>query len=146
MRLFFGIACAALALISCSSGYQPPTLDGTSWQLITLESMDDRQGTTTVPDPGKYTVTFGTDGRAAFQIDCNRGSASWQAKPSATEASGELTFGPIAVTRMACLPPSIDQQVSTWLTYVRGYLIKNGRLHLSLYADGGILTWEPLHQ
>jgi hypothetical protein len=30
--------------------------------------------------------------------------------------------------------------------YVRGYLLKDGRLYLSLLADGGILAWEPLDE
>jgi hypothetical protein len=29
------------------------------------------------------------------------------------------------------------------LPYVRGYLLRDGRLSLSLWADGGILIWEP---
>ena len=105
--------------------------------------MDDEQGTTTVPDPSKFTVSFGADGRAAFQIDCNRGNGSWEAVPSG-EDSGALTFGPIAVTRMMCPQPSLDQRVSTALSQVRGYLIKDGQLHMSLLADSGILTWEPV--
>ena len=28
-------------------------------------------------------------------------------------------------------------------SFVRGYLLKDGRLYLSLLADGGILVWEP---
>jgi len=30
--------------------------------------------------------------------------------------------------------------------YVRAYLLRNGRLHLSLMADGGILVWEPAYR
>jgi heat shock protein HslJ len=104
--------------------------------------MDDKQGITPVPDPSKFTVSFGTDGRAAFQIDCNRGNGSWQATPSG-DASGSLTFGPIATTLMACPQPSMDQKVATALGFVRGYLFKDDQLHMSLLADGGILTWEP---
>ena len=40
--------------------------------------------------------------------------------------------------------PSLDQRVSTALSQVRGYLIKDGQLHMSLLADSGILTWEPV--
>ena len=59
------------------------------------------------------------------------------------DGSGTLTFGPIAITLMMCPQPSLDHRVSTALTYVRGYLIKDGQLHMSLLADAGILTWEP---
>jgi heat shock protein HslJ len=148
MRSLGAVACAALALVSCASADSTPAprLDGTSWELVTLQSMDDDQGTTAVPDPNRYTVTFGADGRAMFRIDCNRGSATWEATPGATGASGQLTFGPIASTRMACPPPTIDQEVSRALGFVRGYLIEGDHLHLSLLADAGILTWEPAEE
>jgi len=45
---------------------------------------------------------------------------------------------------MACPPGSLNQRVSTALAGVRTYLIEEGRLHLSLLADSGILTWEPI--
>jgi len=35
-----------------------------------------------------------------------------------------------------------DQLVKHW-PYVRSYLIKGGRLYLSLMADGGIYEFEP---
>jgi heat shock protein HslJ len=49
-------------------------LSGTSWQLVAIESMDDAQGTTKIAGPQRYTLSFGADGRAAFRIDCNRGT------------------------------------------------------------------------
>jgi len=142
MRLIWLLPTLLLALAACGSSTPEHPLDGTSWRLLSLESMDDKQGTTRVADPSAFTVEFGTDGRAAFRIDCNRGNATWQAS-AAAEDSGSLTFGPIATTRMACPQPSLDTQVSTALGYVRGYLLKDGQLHMSLLADGGILHWEP---
>lgn len=120
---------------------QPP-LAGTSWQLVSIASMDDAQGTTEVPDPSTFTVSLQADGTATFQIDCNRGNGSWSATPSDDPASGAIEFGPIAVTRMMCPQPSLDQRVSTALGDVRGYLIKDRQLHMSLMADAGILTWN----
>ncbi|WP_163803881.1 META domain-containing protein [Mycolicibacterium anyangense] len=146
MRLIRLLPTAAVALIpalaACGSTTPRHPLDGTSWRLVSLESMDDKQGSTTVPDPATFTVDFGTDGRAAFRIDCNRGNATWQASAS-NKDSGSLAFGPIAATEMACPQPSLDTRVSTALGYVRGFLLKDGRLHMSLLADGGILHWEP---
>ena len=76
----------ALILVGCSTAGASPTLAGTSWRLVAIQSMDDEQGTTTVPDPSKFTVSFGADGRAAFQIDCNRGNGSWEAVPSGEDS------------------------------------------------------------
>ncbi|CAN5449276.1 hypothetical protein BH09ACT7_BH09ACT7_20700 [soil metagenome] len=130
--------------MGCASTDEPRTLAGTSWQLAAIQSMDDAQGTTDVPDPSKFTVKFGTDGRAAFQLDCNSGSGSFEAKPSGDGTSGSLTFGPVATTLMGCPQPSLDQQVGAALPQVRGYLFADDRLNMSLMADGGILTWTPL--
>ncbi len=143
MRVLWVLGGVVLALAACGSTAEPPhPLDGTSWRLLSLESMSDEQGTTTVDDPSRYTVEFGTDGRAAFRIDCNRGNSTWQAGAASSD-SGSLSFGPIATTRMACPQPSLEHEVLTALGYVRGFLIKDGRLHMSLLADGGILHWEP---
>ena len=142
-------AATAAVLTGCSAptAEAATSLDGTTWRLTEIQSMDDAQGTTTVPAEQLYTVDFGVrdgeSGRAAFQIDCNRGSSSWQASADDSADSGQLDFGPIAVTEMACPPGSLDQRVTRALTAVRSYLLQDGRLHLSLFADSGILTWEP---
>ncbi|HTY28557.1 MAG TPA: META domain-containing protein [Mycobacterium sp.] len=143
MRVLWLLGAAVLALAACGSTTEPAhPLDGTSWRLVSMQSMSDEQGTTSVDDPSRYTVEFGTDGRAAFRIDCNRGTATWQASAASAD-SGSLSFGPIATTRMACPQPSLDQKVATALGYVRGFLLKDGLLHMSMLADGGILHWEP---
>jgi heat shock protein HslJ len=138
------VAVGAVFVGGCSSGPEPYSLNGTSWQLTSIASMDDAQGSTPVPDPGKFTVKFGTDGRAAFQLDCNTGSGSFEAKPGADGTSGSLTFGPVATTLMGCPAPSLDQQVGAALPQVTSYLVKNSQLNMSLLADGGVLTWKPL--
>jgi para-nitrobenzyl esterase len=54
-----------------------------------------------------------------------------------------LEFGAMAMTRAACPPGSLhDQLVKHW-PYVRSYLLKGGHLYLSLMADGGIYEFEP---
>jgi len=116
-------------------------LAGTGWRLRAIQSMDDAQGTTVVGDPERYTVSFGVDGKASFRFDCNRGSGIWQATTSGTD-SGRLEFGPVAATRAMCPPGSLDQRLMRQLPYVRSYLFKEGRLFMSLMADGGILEWD----
>jgi heat shock protein HslJ len=120
-----------------------PRLAGTAWQLVSIQSMDDAQGTTRIAEPQRFTLHFGDDGRAALRLDCNRGNGSWEAKP-ASASSGSLTFGPIASTRAMCPPPSLDQRIARDLGYVRSYLLKDGKLYLSLMADGGVYEWQPL--
>lgn len=145
MIVLVAVAGAAVALTASGCGPAAPAdpLTGTSWQLVGIDSMaPDEQPSTTIDDPSKYTVTFGDDGRAAFGIDCNRGSSTWQFDSAAPD-SGSLTFGPVALTRMLCPQPSADTKVAAALGRVRSYLIQDGKLHLSLEADGGIMHWQP---
>ena len=140
--MLFALPVAALALSGCGSAAAPEPLTGTSWQLLSIESMAPaEQPSTTIDEPGLYRVTFGDDGRATFQVHCNRGSSTWQAEAAAPD-SGSLTFGELALTRMFCPQPSADTKVAAALGQVRSYLLSDGKLHMSLEADGGIMHWE----
>lgn len=139
---------AAVALVATSAcaglpGARPSTpFADTKWQLHAIRSMSDAQGSTQVPEPHRYTLRFGADGRANLRLDCNRGSATWQATP-ASDHTGALTLGPIAATRALCPPPHLDERIIRDLAYVRSYRLIGGKLFLSLMADGGIYEWHP---
>ncbi|MDF2824988.1 MAG: hypothetical protein K0R68_2396 [Mycobacterium sp.] len=135
--------CLGGSALSCSTEPQPRSLVGTSWRLVMIESMNDAQGVTPVPGAAQYTVSFGDDGNAAFQLDCNSGNGTFEATPTGDGTTGTLTFGPIATTLMGCPQPSLDQEISAALPHVRGYIVKNDQLHMSLMLDGGILSWDP---
>jgi heat shock protein HslJ len=141
LPLLLVIAGCAAQMLQDSSA----TLAGTSWRLVAIQSMDDAQGATRIDDPGRFTVHFGADGRAALKLDCNRGTGRWESKPSGA-TSGSLQFGPIAATRALCPPPHLDERVARDLGYVRSYLLKDGKLYLSLMADGGIYEWAPMQR
>jgi hypothetical protein len=64
-------------------------------------------------------------------------------EPSADPSNGGFRFGPLASTRALCPSPSLGELLARQLPYVRGYLLRDGRLNLSQLADGGILIWEP---
>ena len=131
------------ASLSIVTGVCATELAGTAWQLQSIQSMDDAQGTTSIPDPSRLTVAFGTDGRASFQLDCNRGMGDWKVESTHTD-SGRLTFGSIAATRAMCAPPQMDVRVARDMVHVRSYQLKDGKLFMSLMADGGIYEWAPL--
>jgi uncharacterized protein len=118
------------------------SLVGTAWELVAIQSMDDAQGTTRIAHPETFTVHFAADGRASFRIDCNRGTTTWKASPSQESSSGSLEFSLLATTRAMCPPGSHDQRVLRDLPHVRSYLLKDGKLYLSLMADGGIYEWR----
>lgn len=116
-------------------------LAGTQWRLVEFRSMDDKQGTTRPGEGTLYTMWLHGDGTVTMQLNCNRANGTWSATPSSDAASGRFEFGPLAATRALCPPPSMDESIVAQSSYVRSYLLKDGRLHLSLMADGGIYVW-----
>jgi heat shock protein HslJ len=158
-RLTLAAALAAcLSLVGCGSkSGQPgdpaaqtgtvsaanPLLSDTVWRLVEIQSMDDAVGTKRPDDRDKYTMHLRPDGTVTMRLDCNQASGTWTSEPASDEVSGRFGFGPLAGTRALCPPPSIGELITTQTPVVRGYLLKDGRLHLSLLADGGILVWEP---
>jgi heat shock protein HslJ len=114
-----------------------PPLAGTSWQLVKFQGSD---GTTLTPDDRtKYTIEFGAEGRLTVRVDCNRGRGTWK-----SSGSGQLQFGPLALTRAKCPPESLHDHIVKQWSYVRSYVTKDGHLFLSLMADGGIYEFEPV--
>jgi heat shock protein HslJ len=119
------------------------SLVDTEWQLVEIQSMDDSIGTKRPADPSRYTMRLGADGAIQMRLNCNSARGKWSAEAGSDPSSGHFRLGPLAATRAHCPPPSLDQQITGQAQYVRSYLLKNGRLHLSLMADGGIQVWEP---
>ena len=125
-----------LLALGCAPVTAPQTLAGTSWQLVKFQGGD---GSVVTPDEkAKYTVAFAADGTISMRIDCNRGRGGWK-----SAAPGQVEFGPMAITRAACPPESLHDHIVRRWPYVRSYVIKEGRLYLSLMADGGIYEFEP---
>ena len=122
---------------------QKTPLSGTAWRLVEIQSMDDAIGTVRPEDPSLYHMRLNSDGTVLMRLNCNRASGTWSAEAGLKPTSGRFTFGPLASTRYACPPPSLDERMSAEFGYVRSYLLKDGRLYLSLMADGGIYAWEP---
>jgi heat shock protein HslJ len=118
-------------------------LAGTGWRLVEFQSMDDATGTVRPDDPSLYTMRLNSDGTVTMRLNCNRASGTWSAEPSGNGASGRFEFGPLAGTRALCPPPSLDESIVAQARFIRSYLLKDGRLYLSLMADGGIYAWEP---
>lgn len=114
------------------------TLQGTAWQLVRFRGGND---TILTPDDGsKYTIEFGPKpGQLTARFDCNRGQGTWT-----SDGSSQLEFGPMALTRAKCPEGSLhDHLVKQW-PFIRSYVLKDGRLFLSLMADGGIYEFAPV--
>jgi heat shock protein HslJ len=118
-----------------------PPLAGTQWRLVEFRSMDDAQGVARPGDGTVYSMWLNGDGTVAMQLNCNRASGTWSARPGSEATSGQFEFGPLAATRALCPPPSMDKTIVAQSRHIRSYLIEDGRLHLSLMADGGVYVW-----
>ena len=132
---------AMLVLIAgCAQPARQAPIDGlagTSWRLVKFQVGD---GAVLVPDDSaKYTLAFAADGSLGARIDCNRGRGTWK-----SSGPNQLELGPMALTRAACPPGSLHDRLVKQLPFVRSYVIKDGRLFLSLMADGGIYELEPV--
>ena len=123
----------ALFILLLAGACATPQLGSTSWQLVRFQGGD---GKVLVPDDSaKYTAAFSADNVVTVRFDCNRGRGGWK-----SAGRNQLEFGPMALTRAACPPGSLhDQLVKHW-PFIRSYALKDGRLYLRLMADGG--TYE----
>gem|GEM_PF-1371111 len=105
------------------------------WQLQLLSGAEGDL----LPEGRDYTLQFLPDGELLAQVDCNRGRGTW----TATDAG--IDIGPIATTRMACPPGSIDRQfleaadAATAWTYADDALVLSG-------DTGATMTFAPALQ
>ena len=119
-----------------AAGVARDPLSGTSWRLVRFQGSD---GAVLTPDDrSKYTLEFDAKGGVAARIDCNRGRGTWT-----SSGANQVRFGPLALTRAQCPPGSLHDQVVRQWGNVRSYVMNDGRLFLSLMADGGIYEFEP---
>jgi heat shock protein HslJ len=113
----------------------PPTLTGIVWEWQATVAPDGailRQ-----PDePGRYTLTFGTDGTLAIQADCNRGRGVY-----AIDGTG-ITIQIGGVTRMRCPAGSLMQMFLGDLEYVVTLDLAPDALALVLTA-GSAMQFAP---
>ena len=135
------VVLVAALLAGCAGPLPPPpspapSLGGTTWQLVRFKGSDDT--VVTLEDPSQYTLAFARDGSFTARIDCNRARGTWT-----SAAPGQVELGPLALTRAMCPPGSLHDRMVRHLSMVRSYIIRDGRLFLSLMADGGIYEFGP---
>jgi heat shock protein HslJ len=118
-----------------SEGAGSDGLAGSSWQW--MQSTYEGDMVVLANDPSRYTITFNDDGSLAAQLDCNRGRGTY------TVDGSNLTFGPIASTRMGCPSDSQDSVFAEDLAAVTSYTFADGNLHLTLSTDG-VMEFAPV--
>jgi hypothetical protein len=121
----------------------PRDLASTHWRLAEIQSMSDQQQPTRVDDPAAYTISFDSEGGfLTMRLDCKSASASYEDSPTTDKLGGSITIGPLKTTPAQCPPTSLADRIARDMRNVRTYRFVNGRLALSLMADGGIYLWE----
>lgn len=109
-------------------------LIGTRWQWVrTVTPVELIE----VAEPARYTLLLHPDGRAEVRFDCNAGSGSYEL------IAHQLSFGPLAATRMACPPDSQDAVFAKQLGEVTTYFVNDGVLYLEMPMDSGTMRFEP---
>ena len=125
--------------VGCSS--KPPVrlagIGGLSWQLVKFQS---RGGAVLAPDDkSKYTVAFTNKGNVKVRFDCNQGNGEW-----ILDGPNQLHFGPLSLTRVVCPPGSLHDQMARQWPFIRSYVVKKGRLYLTVAGNVGSYEFEPI--
>jgi hypothetical protein len=118
-------------------------LAGTKWRLLSFQSMGDAIGQIRPEDPSLIAMNLRPDGTVSMRLCCNSAKGTYSVEPAGDRTSDRFEIGQLAYTRSSCPPfPPVERIVKD-LKFVRGYLLREGLLNLSLMADGGIYSWEP---
>jgi heat shock protein HslJ len=123
---------ALLAMAGCAITSRDATIDlpGTSWVLVDLD------GAAPVGEAAP-TIAFDDQGSVTGNAGCNTFNGE------VTIDGSDLTFGPLATTRLACVEDGVADQEQAFLAALQdatSYTVDNeGRL---VIQDGGTLTFE----
>ena len=113
--LFLALACHS------SPSPSPTSLTDVAWQLVTLDGLEAGQGAGGQP----ATLLLGADHRASGFAGCNRFSGTYEL------AGDQLSFGPLAMTRMACTEGmDLEQRFSKVLQATKNYRVSATGLEL----------------
>lgn len=118
-----------LLLSSCAT---TPPVEGRTWywlgSVISLSPMQPAS-------PESYTLQF-IDDRAAIRADCNRGAGK------VTLKGDRVSFGPMAMTRAFCPPPSLGDAYARQLHAAEQASVVDGVLRIELKDDDAMFFTE----
>ena len=90
-------------------------------------------------EPAAFTLTFSEDGTFSSTTDCNSTFGQY----TADDATGQLSFGQMASTLMACPGETLESTYTTQLSGAASYLVRDGNLYIALQFDSGIMEFAP---
>jgi heat shock protein HslJ len=124
----------------------PPQIDLSGDALLTYTTWRWQgtllpNGSSIVPDtPANYALDFQPGGRVTVRADCNRGSGSYLLN------GAQLTFGPLALTKMMCPPGSRDREFLAALATTASQSFEGDDLVLKLAGNGGTMRFSSSKQ
>lgn len=133
--LLLGLMSLAACGTPSSPAPAPASLADSSWTLLVYRPVASAEVRPARAD--QYRLQFQADGRLLAQIDCNRGSGSWQS----TDQPGGLRLGPLALTKMMCPPDPLTAQLPAAIETIQSYRLVDGQLQLQA-AGGGSSLWQ----
>jgi len=86
-------------------------------------------------NPERYTLELQPGGAVLVRADCNRGRGSYKI------SEGRIEFGPIATTRIACPPGSLDSRYLKDLQRATIFFVEGGKLFFDLPLDSGTMRF-----
>ena len=89
-------------------------------------------------NPADYTLEFLPDTTVVAKIDCNRGHGKYRMDGKS------IVIGPLATTRMACPPGSLDGTFAQQLDAARSIFFRGDTLFMDLFADSGTMKFSQL--
>lgn len=111
-----------------------PQLKKNSWKWIQTNNADG--STTNSAKNDMFVLNFSEEGTISSSTDCNQ-----LVGPYEVGAPGQISFGPLASTRMACPGATMEAQYSAALQKVQSYSIENETLTFRL-SDGGSIVFS----
>lgn len=92
----------------------------------------------TPSDPTQYTLEFLPDTSVVAKIDCNTGRGKYKMDGQS------IAIGPLATTRMACPPGSLDAKFAQQLEAARTVFFRGDTLFMDLFADSGTMKFSQM--
>ena len=108
-----------------------PTSPVGSWRWVSIVTPVE---TIQAPVTGQYTLVL-TDSSAQGVADCNRMTGK------ATFTDTQISFGPLATTRMACPPGGLGGRYLQFLNGAAGWFVRNDTLFVDLKVDSGTMRF-----
>lgn len=115
MLLMMGV----IVLAACSSAKPVASLAGTDWKLVSYGPVDSQ---TPAAEGTDTSLKFGTDGQVSGSLGCNSFGGEY------TQKDGQITFGPLVSTMMACPEPQMSQESAS-------FAVLSGSVDFTLNGD-----------